>query len=58
MMKVFLTPTPTEHPKLIVKTVVDFAWTADHMYKKTDAYTFSHTIKKKVALLYVEPILF
>ncbi|CAL4996950.1 unnamed protein product [Urochloa decumbens] len=53
MMKVFLTP--TEQPKLISKTVVNFARTADYMYKKTDAFTFSHTIKDMIALLYVVP---
>ncbi|PUZ50279.1 hypothetical protein GQ55_6G046300 [Panicum hallii var. hallii] len=56
MVKLYLTP--TEQPKLVAQTVVDFARTGDYMYKKTDAFTFSHTIKDMVALLYVEPILF
>ncbi|RLN05636.1 beta-sesquiphellandrene synthase-like [Panicum miliaceum] len=56
MMKIFLTP--TEQPKLIAKTVVDFARTADYIYKKTDAFTFSDTIKDMITMLYVEPTLF
>ncbi|RLN05052.1 hypothetical protein C2845_PM13G04240 [Panicum miliaceum] len=56
MVKLYLTP--TEQPKVVAQTVVDFARTGDYMYKKTDAFTFSHTIKDMVALLYVEPILF
>ena len=56
MMKLFLTP--TEQPKLIAKTVVDFARTADYIYKKTDAFTFSHTIKDMITMLYVDPTLF
>ncbi|WVZ94928.1 hypothetical protein U9M48_040755 [Paspalum notatum var. saurae] len=56
MMKLCLTP--TEQPKVVARTVVDFARTGDYMYKKTDAFTFSHTIKDMIELLYVEPILF
>jgi beta-farnesene synthase len=52
MMK--LSIAPTEQPKLIAKTVVDFARTADYIYKETDAFTFSHTIKDMIAMLYVE----
>ncbi|RCV29881.1 hypothetical protein SETIT_6G048900v2 [Setaria italica] len=53
MMKLSLRP--TEQPKLIAKKVVDFARTADYIYKETDAFTFSHTIKDMIAMLYVEP---
>ncbi|CAL5003852.1 unnamed protein product [Urochloa decumbens] len=56
MMNLYLTP--TERPKLIAKTVVDVTRTADYIYKKTDAFTFSHTIKDMIAMLYVEPTLF
>lgn len=56
MMQLYLTP--TEQSKVVAQTVVDFARTGDYMYKKTDAFTFSHTIKDMIALLYVEPILF
>ncbi|CAD6341067.1 unnamed protein product [Miscanthus lutarioriparius] len=56
MMQLYLTP--TEQPKVVAQTIVDFARTGDYMYKKTDAFTFSHTIKDMIALLYVEPILF
>ncbi|CAL5008204.1 unnamed protein product [Urochloa decumbens] len=55
MMNLYLTP--TERPKLIAKTVVDVTRTADYIYKKTDAFTFSHTIKDMIAMLYVEPTL-
>jgi len=55
MMKLYLTP--TEQPKVIIQTVLDFARTAEFMYKKTDAFTFSHTIKDTIALLFVEPTL-
>ncbi|KAG0522678.1 hypothetical protein BDA96_07G058300 [Sorghum bicolor] len=55
MMELYLTP--TEQPKLVTQTVVDFARTADYMYKKTDAFTFSHTLKDMIAKLFVEPIL-
>ena len=56
MMKLFLTP--TEQPKLIAKTIVDFARTVDYIYKKSDAFTFSHTIKDMITMLYVDPTLF
>jgi beta-farnesene synthase len=56
MMQLYLTP--TEQPKVVAQTVVDFARTGDYMYKNADAFTFSHTIKDMIALLYVEPILF
>ncbi|CAO2205890.1 unnamed protein product [Urochloa humidicola] len=56
MMELYLAP--TERPKLIAKTVVDVTRTADYIYKKTDAFTFSHTIKDMIAKLYVEPTLF
>ncbi|CAL5008198.1 unnamed protein product [Urochloa decumbens] len=56
MMNLYLTP--TERPKLIAKTIVDVTRTADYIYKKTDAFTFSHTIKDMIAMLYVEPTLF
>ncbi|CAO2189628.1 unnamed protein product [Urochloa humidicola] len=56
MIKLYLTP--TERPKLIAKTVVDVTRTADYIYKKTDAFTFSHTIKDMITMLYVEPTLF
>ncbi|CAL4996946.1 unnamed protein product [Urochloa decumbens] len=56
MMNLYLTP--TERPKLIAKTVVDVTRTVDYIYKKTDAFTFSHTIKDMIAMLYVEPTLF
>ncbi|KAG2577014.1 hypothetical protein PVAP13_6NG075100 [Panicum virgatum] len=56
MVKLYLTP--TEQMKVVAQTVVDFARTGEYMYKKTDGFTFSHTIKDMVALLYVEPILF
>ncbi|XP_066351265.1 (E)-beta-farnesene synthase-like [Miscanthus floridulus] len=55
MMELYLTS--TEQPKVIAQTVVDFARTADYMYKETDAFTFSHTIKDMIAKLFVEPIL-
>lgn len=54
MIKFYLTP--TEQPKVVAQTVVDFARTGDYMYKKTDAFTFSHTIKDMIGLLYVEPL--
>ncbi|AQK41285.1 terpene synthase10 [Zea mays] len=54
MMELYLTP--TEHPKLIAQTIVDFARTADYMYKETDGFTFSHTIKDMIAKLFVDPI--
>ncbi|XP_062193130.1 beta-sesquiphellandrene synthase-like isoform X2 [Phragmites australis] len=54
MKKFYLTP--TEQPKVVAQTVVDFARTGDYMYKKTDAFTFSHTIKDMIGLLYVEPL--
>ncbi|KAJ1267460.1 hypothetical protein BS78_07G057800 [Paspalum vaginatum] len=53
LMKLYLTP--TKEPKLIAQTAFDFTRTADYMYKKTDAFTFSHTLKDMIALLYVEP---
>lgn len=56
MMQLCLTP--TEQPKVVAQTVMDFARTGDYMYKKTDGFTVSHTIKDMVALLYVEPISF
>ncbi|TVU42977.1 hypothetical protein EJB05_09404, partial [Eragrostis curvula] len=55
MMK--LNITPTKQPKVVTQTVIDFARTADYMYKTTDAFTFSHTIKDMIALLYIEPTL-
>ncbi|GJN12347.1 hypothetical protein PR202_ga30618 [Eleusine coracana subsp. coracana] len=54
VMKAYVTTT-TEQPKVVARTVVDFARTADYIYKKTDAFTFSHTIKDMIALLYLEP---
>ncbi|WVZ94929.1 hypothetical protein U9M48_040756 [Paspalum notatum var. saurae] len=53
LMKLYLTP--TKEPKLIAQTVVDFTRTADYMYNKTDAFTFSHKLKDIIVLLYVEP---
>ncbi|KAL6659361.1 hypothetical protein ACP70R_003401 [Stipagrostis hirtigluma subsp. patula] len=53
MMKLYLTP--TEKPKVVAQTVVDFARTADYIYKETDAFTFSYTIKDMIEILYVEP---
>jgi hypothetical protein len=41
LMKVYITPT-TEHPKIVARTVVDVARTADYMYKETDAFTLSY----------------
>lgn len=55
MMELYLAP--TEQPKLIAQTVVDIARTADYMYKETDAFTFSHTIKDMIVKLFVEPVL-
>uniref|UniRef100_A0A0D9X4T0 Sesquiterpene synthase n=1 Tax=Leersia perrieri TaxID=77586 RepID=A0A0D9X4T0_9ORYZ len=49
---------PTEQPSVVAQTIVDFARTADYMYKKTDSFTFANTIKDMVALLYVKPISF
>jgi hypothetical protein len=56
LTSVYIRPT-TDHPKVVAQTVLDFARTADFMYKKTDAFTFSHTIKDTIELLYLEPTL-
>jgi hypothetical protein len=55
MMELYLTP--IEQPKLITQTIVDFASTTVYMYKKTDALTFSHTIKDMIAKLFVDLVL-
>lgn len=54
MVKQYLTP--TEQPTVVARTVVDFARTGDYMYKQTDAFTFSDTIKDMIASLYVESL--
>ena len=54
MMKEYLTPTDLQ-PKIVARTVIDFARTGDYMYKQADSFTFSHTIKDMIASLYVEP---
>ncbi|XP_006659166.1 beta-sesquiphellandrene synthase-like [Oryza brachyantha] len=54
MMKEYLTP--TQQPKVVARTIIDFARTGDYMYKQNDAFTCSHTIKDMIASLYVEPI--
>ncbi|KAF0897648.1 hypothetical protein E2562_000368 [Oryza meyeriana var. granulata] len=48
--------TPTEQPRVVAQTIVDFARTADYMYKKTDSFTFANTIKDMVVSLYIKPI--
>ncbi|PWZ43553.1 (E)-beta-farnesene synthase [Zea mays] len=52
MMELYLTP--IEQPKLITQTIVGFARTTIYMYKETDAFTFSHTIKDMIAKLFVD----
>ena len=54
MMKEYLTPTDLQ-PKIVARTVIDFARTGDYMYKQVDSFTISHTIKDMIASLYMEP---
>ncbi|KAF2918275.1 hypothetical protein DAI22_08g046100 [Oryza sativa Japonica Group] len=54
MMKEYLAPTNLQ-PKIVARTVIDFARTGDYIYKQADSFTFSHTIKDMIASLYVEP---
>ncbi|TVU50445.1 hypothetical protein EJB05_01816, partial [Eragrostis curvula] len=46
----------TEQPKVVPRTVLNFARTVDYIYKTTDSYTFSYVIKDMITLLYVKPI--
>uniref|UniRef100_A0A0E0QET8 Terpene synthase n=1 Tax=Oryza rufipogon TaxID=4529 RepID=A0A0E0QET8_ORYRU len=52
MMKEYLAPTNLQ-PKIVARTVIDFARTGDYIYKQADSFTFSHTIKDMIASLYV-----
>uniref|UniRef100_A0A0E0QET7 Sesquiterpene synthase n=1 Tax=Oryza rufipogon TaxID=4529 RepID=A0A0E0QET7_ORYRU len=51
MMKEYLAPTNLQ-PKIVARTVIDFARTGDYIYKQADSFTFSHTIKDMIASLY------
>jgi (S)-beta-macrocarpene synthase len=43
-------------PMVVPQTIINFARTADNMYKSDDAYTTPQTIKDAIRLLFVEPI--
>uniref|UniRef100_A0A0E0EIF4 Uncharacterized protein n=1 Tax=Oryza meridionalis TaxID=40149 RepID=A0A0E0EIF4_9ORYZ len=53
MMKEYLAPTNLQ-PKIVARTVIDFARTGDYIYKQADSFTFSHTIKDMIASLYMD----
>uniref|UniRef100_A0A0D9X4S5 Uncharacterized protein n=1 Tax=Leersia perrieri TaxID=77586 RepID=A0A0D9X4S5_9ORYZ len=53
MMKEYCTP--TSQPKVVARTIIDFARTGDYMYKQADSFTFAHTIKDTITSLYMEP---
>jgi (S)-beta-macrocarpene synthase len=46
----------TNQPMVVPQTILNFARTADNMYKSDDAYTTPQTIKEAIRLLFVEPI--
>ncbi|KAG8046604.1 hypothetical protein GUJ93_ZPchr0008g11863 [Zizania palustris] len=56
MMNEYLTPADDRQTTVVARTIIDFARTADYMYKQSDSFTVSHIIKDMMSSLYVDPI--